>query len=201
MNELGWALVALASTVVATNVALVVVVRRFYKRIRRNLALHNAGLRVRAGITRGPHREVLALRLRLSETLTSARAAIDLTRGSNGPHGELPLLFRRLTSEGATIESQLRFLESENDNAVLAAALPAARHRVDEIAALVRRLRSAVEFGLGDSSGDSLIALRSDVDREVEAMHAGMQELRELNRRGGFPESTKLPTTEHSVTD
>ena len=201
MNEIGWVLLALTSTIVATNVALVVVVRRFYKRIRRNLALNNTGLRVRAGLSRGHQHEVLALQLRLRETINSGRAAIDLAVGSGGPHGELPVLFRRLTNEGVAVESQLRLLASENDKAVLVAALPAARSRVDEIAHLVRRLRSAVETGLGDTSDDSLTTLRSDVDREVQAVHAGMQELRDLNRRGGFSGSAHPPSSEHSARD
>ncbi|MET0932102.1 MAG: hypothetical protein ABWX56_00195 [Mycetocola sp.] len=185
MNELGWLLIAFASTVLATNIALVVLVRAFYKRIRRNLTLNATGLRVRARLTSGPRRDVLKLRLRLKETLDSGEAAMDLAVRSHGPHDELPRLFRRLKSESDRLESQLRLLESENDVAVLAEALPTARSRVDEVAQLVRRLRSAVGSGLGEFSDDSLVTLRSDVDREVTAVRAGMQELHELNGRGG----------------
>lgn len=186
VNEIGWLLFGFTSIVVVSNVALVVVVRGVYKRIRRNLALNGAALRVRAGLSRGPQRDVLKLRVRLTETLASGQAAIDLAVRSDGPRGELPQLFRRLTSEGARLESQLRLLESENDVAVLAETLPAARHRVDEVAQLVRRLRTAVGSGLGDLSDDSLTGLRADVDREVTALRAGMQELHELNGQGAF---------------
>lgn len=186
MNELGWLLLAFGSTVLATNIALVVAVRAFYKRIRRNLSLNATGLRVRARLTSGPRRDVVKLRLRLKDTLDSGQAAMDLAVHSDGPHHELLRLFRRLKSEGDRLEVQLRLLESENDVAVLAEALPTARSRVDQVAQLVRRLRSAVGSGLGGFSEDSLTTLRSDVDREVTAVRAGMQELHELNGRGPF---------------
>ncbi|MET4637180.1 hypothetical protein [Mycetocola sp. 2940] len=195
MNELGWLLLAFASTVLATNVALVVVVRSFYKRIRRNLALNATGLRVRARLASGARRDVLKLQLRLKDTLDSGQAAMDLAVRSNGPRGELPQLFRRLRSEGEVLESQLRMLESENDLAVLAEALPTARSRVDQVTQLVRQLRSTVGSGLGEFSDESLTALRSDIDREVMAVRAGMQELHELNGRSMSSESGRQPST------
>jgi hypothetical protein len=144
MSELGWLLIAFASTVVAANIAVVVVVRALFKRIRRTLALNGASLRIRARLSTGPRREVLKLRVRLKENIDSGQAAIDLAVRTDGLRGELPRLFRRLKSEGATLEAQLRLLESESDVAVLADVLPAARDRVDQVAHLVRRLRSAV---------------------------------------------------------
>lgn len=201
MNELGWLLIAFASTVVATNIALVVVVRSFYKRIRRNLTLNATGLRVRARLSSGPRRDVLRLRLRLKETLDSGQAAMDLAGRGHGPRGELPQLFRRLRTEGETLETQLRLLESESDLAVLAEALPTARTRVDQVAQLVRRLRSAVGAGLGEFSDDSLMALRSDIDREVMAVRAGMRELHELAGRDAFTEPGRRPSTDRFTTN
>jgi hypothetical protein len=46
----------------------------------------------------------------------------------------------------------------------------------------VHRLRSAVATGLAGLTDDSLTALRSDMDREVAALHAGVEELHALNR-------------------
>lgn len=195
MSELGWVLITLASAIVAGNIALVLAVRAFYRRVRRNLALNGAPLRMRARLSHGPQREVLKLRVRLNETLDSGQAAMNLAARSDGPRGELPRLFRRLKTESAALESQLRLLESENDGAVLAESLTTARSRVDEVTALVRRLRAAVASGLGNISDDSLIALRSDVDREVTAVRAGMQELHELTVQGRFYESVDEPPT------
>jgi hypothetical protein len=187
VDELGWLLLTFGSTVVVTNVALVVAVRSVYKRMRRNLAINGTTLRFRARLSSGPQREVLKLRVRLKETLDSGQAAIDLAVRNNGPRGELPQLFRRLQGEGARLDSQLQLLESERDFGVLTEMLPTARQRVDQVVLLVRRVRSAVGSGLEDASDDSFRALRSDVDREVTAVRAGMQELHELNGWGAFP--------------
>ena len=195
VNELGWLLLAFASTVVAAWVTLIVVVRSFYRRVRRNLALNGASLRFRARLSTGPRREVLKLRVRLQETLDSGQAAIDLAVVIGVPSGELPRLFRRLRSEGATLESHLRLLETENDPAVLAELLPAARDRVAQVSHLVRHVRSAVGNGLGTVSDDSLTSLRSEVDREVTAVRAGTQELHELNQRGSFIQPGRHPST------
>jgi hypothetical protein len=197
VDELGWLFLAFASTVVAAWVTLILVVRAFFRRVRRNLALNGAALRFRARLSTGPRREVLKLRLRLQETLDSGQAAVDLAVGNGVPSGELPRLFRRLRSEGSTLESQLRLLESENDPAVLAELLPAARDRVEQVSHLVRHVRSAVGTGLGTVSDDSLNSLRSDVDREVTAVRAGMQELHELNQRGALTEPGRHPSTGH----
>lgn len=198
MNELGWLFIAFASTVVATNIALILVVRALYRRVRRNLALNSTALRIRAQLSWGPRHEVLKLRLRLKETLDSGQSAIDLAVRGDGPRGELPRLFRRLRSEGDALDLQLRLLESENDPAVLAELLPAARHRVDQVAHLVHRLRSVVGSGLGDVSDGNLAALREEVDREVTAVRAGMQELHELNGRGMFYEPGRRSSTASS---
>ena len=196
MNDLGWLLLALASVVVGAWVAVFVAARSLYRRIRRNLNISGSTLRVRAQLSHGSRREVLKLRMRLKDALDSGQAAIDLAVRSEGPRGELPQLFRRVTSEGGRLESQLRLLESENDEAVLAEMLPAARHRVDEVTHLVRRLRSVVGSGLGGLSDDSLTALRSDVDREVTAVRAGMQELHDLNGRDAISDADRWPLTE-----
>ncbi|MET0713348.1 MAG: hypothetical protein ABWY57_00415 [Mycetocola sp.] len=187
MDELGWLLLTFGSTVVVTNVALVVAIRSVYKRMRRNLAINGTTLRFRARLSSGPQREVLKLRVRLKETLDSGQAAIDLAVRNNGPRGELPQLFRRLQGEAARLDSQLQLLESERDFGVLAQMLPTARQRVDQVVQLVRRVRSAVGSGLEETSDDSLNALRSEVDREVTAVRAGMQELHELNGWGVLP--------------
>ncbi len=199
MSELAWVLITLASAIVAGNIAVVVAVRAFYRRVRRNLALNGAPLRMRARLSHGSRREVLKLRVRLNETLESGQAAMDLAVRSEGPRGELPRLFRRLRVESAGLESQLRLLESETDGEVLAEALPTARARVDDVTGLVRRLRSAVASGLGGLSDDSLTALRSDVDREITAVRAGMDELHELNVQGRFYDAVEQPPIKRST--
>ena len=75
---------------------------------------------------------------------------------------------------------------------MLAAELSAAGHRVEQVAALVGRLRSAVATGLAGVTDDTLTTLHSDVDNEVAALHAGVEELRALNRRDGPPAANRI---------
>ena len=186
-------LITLAILVVVLIVAAAVIGRVLYKRVRRSPALADALLRVRAGYTDGPQQEVLKLRVGLRETLDSGQAAVDLSLKSDGPQGELPQLFRRIQREGVGLEAQLRLMESENDPAVLAQGIPVATRRVEDVTALVRRLRGAVATDLGELTDDSLNGLRSDVDREVAALHAGVQELQSLNGSDPSTGSVALP--------
>lgn len=201
MGELAWVLIAFGSTVVAANVAVILALRSIYKRMRRNRAINGAALRVRSQLNWGPRREVLKLRVRLNETLDSGQAAIELAVRSDGPRGELPRLFRRLKSEGDALEAQLRLLESETDPVILADSLPTVRHRVDHVAYIVRRMRSAVGSALGGTSDDSLTTLRSEIDREITAVRAGVQELHELNEQGVLDEFRRPPSTDHLTRD
>ena len=194
MDVLLWIFVTFLIFVVVAITAVAFIARALYRRLRRNHALAGTALRTRAGFSRGPQRKVLFLRVRLAETLDSGRAAVDLAGRSEGPRGELPRLFRRIQEESVTLDLQLRLLQSETDRAVLAEELPAAGHRVDQVAGLVRRLRSAVASGLAGSTDDTLTTLHSDVDREVAALHAGVQELHRLNQRDERFEPTRPPT-------
>jgi len=183
VDVLIWVLVSLLTMVAVSITVVVLVVRAVVKRIRHSRALAAATLRTRARFSPGPNGKVLRLRVRLDEALASGRAAVDLAARGDGPRGELPELFRRIEHEGAALDLQLRLMESEIDSAVLSAELSAAGHRVDRVAALVGRLRSAVAAGLAGVTDDTLTTLHSDVDREVAALRAGVEELRTLNQR------------------
>ena len=183
MDVLIWVLVSLLTMVAVSITVVVLVVRAVVKRIRHSRALAAATLRTRARFSPGPNGKVLKLRVRLDEALASGRAAVDLAARGDGPRGELPELFRRIEHEGAALDLQLRLMESEIDSAVLSAELSAAGHRVDQVTALVGRLRSAVAAGLAGVTDDTLTTLHSDVDREVAALRAGVEELRTLNQR------------------
>ena len=199
MTGLDWVLTALAIVVliwVCTIAALILVVRALYRRVRRSRVVGGAVLRTRARVSRGPQRTILGLRVRLAESLDSGQAAVDLAARSSGPRGELPRLFRRIRDEATALDLQLQLLESETDPAVLAAELPAAGDRVEQVVGLVRRLRSTVASGLAGQSDDTLTMLRSEMDREVAALHAGVQELHLLNHRDGPFEPTQRASTD-----
>lgn len=199
MEILLWVLASLLVIVAVSITTVFLVVRAVVRRIRRNRNLAAATLRARARFASGPQRKVLTLRVRLGESLDSGQAAVDLAARGDGPRGELPRLFRRIREEGAALDLQLRLMESETDPAMLAEELPAAGQRVDQVVALVHRLRSAVASGLRGQTDDTLTALHSDVDREVAALHAGVQELQRLNRSDERFEPTRPSSTATSI--
>ena len=185
MDVLMSVLLSLAVIAAVSVTTVVVVVRTVYRRIRRSRTLNGAMLKSRARLSWGPQRQVLGLQLKLNESLDSGRAAIDLAVRSNGRRGELPRIFRRIEAEGVALQAQLRLLETETDGTALADELPAATLRVDQVSEMIQRLRASVAAGLGDPTGASLAALRAEVDREVAALHAGVEELRLLNAEDG----------------
>lgn len=195
MEVLIWIFVAFAVMVLASITITVLVVRAVYRRIRRSRALSGRALRTRARFTTGPRGQVLRLRVRLADLLASGSTAVDLAGQGTGPRGELARLYERVRHEGESLDLQLRFMESETDQATLARDLPVAESRVDQVGALVRRVRSAVGAQLDGLTDDSLAALRADVDREVTALHAGVQELRALNAYDGFAGPGRDPST------
>ena len=182
METLAFVLVVLGLVVLGSMLTVAVLARVLYKRIRRSRAVNSAVLQARTLLSYGPRREVLKLRVRLNDTLESGRAAVNLAVNGESARGELPRLFRRIQAEGVTVEAQLRLLATEADPVLLAEGIPAARRRVDLVAGLVRRLRSFVAGSLGEISDDALARLRSDVEREVTALNAGLEELHTLNR-------------------
>ena len=188
MNELLWIFVGLAAIVAAFWVTVVLILRALYRRVRRSPALRGAVLRTRAGLSRGPQRKVLELRVQLKETLESGQAALEIAGRNGWSRGEIPRLFRRIKDVGAVLDSQLRLMESETEAGVLTEELPLARQRVDEVTGLVRRLRATVVSGLSGPADDTLAVLRADVDRELTALQAGLQELHAMYERDNFVE-------------
>ncbi|MGO4691726.1 hypothetical protein [Glaciibacter sp. 2TAF33] len=193
MDVLAWVLITLALICVASVVIVAVVLRMVYTRLRRSRPLNSAVLRARTRLSWGPRHEVLKLRMRLNDTLVSGQLAVELAGRTEPPRGELPRLFHRIQSEGVTLESQLRLMATETDPVMLAEGIPAAKRRVEQVAGLVRRLRSVVADGLGEVSDDALARLRFDVDREVTALNAGLQELHALNQNDALFDPRRQP--------
>jgi hypothetical protein len=194
-----WVFFTLLAMGIVSIATVVFILRALVKRIRRNRNVAGSILRARARFSWGPQRRVFALRVRLGEALDSGQAAVDLAARGDGPRGELPRLFRRIQEEAVAVDLQLRLMESETDPAVLAAELPAAGHRVEQVVGLVGRLRSAVASRLAGAADDTLTSLHSDLDREVAALHAGVQELQRLNGSGERFEPTLPSSTATSI--
>lgn len=180
MDALLWILISLAAIAATSVIVTVLIVRALYRRIRRSRAVSSAVLNSRVQLSRGSRRQVFALQLRLAEALDSGRAAIDLAVRSNARLGNLPRLFRRIEAEAATLQTQLRLMESERDSDALTDAVSSAGLAVDQVTDMVRELRASVAAGLGDPTGAALSALDAELAIEVAALHAGLVELTTL---------------------
>lgn len=183
-------LLALASIMLVSTAVVMIGVRVVVGRLRRSRAVSASVLRARARLSVGRQHELLALRVRLADLLTSGAAALDIARRNDTPLGELRGLFERIRTDAAALDAQLLLLLSEQDSAVLTESIPATRNRVDQVGSLVRRLRLAVAAGIGDPTDDSLAVLTRDLDREIEALSAGRGELHALQQpddTGGQP--------------
>ena len=182
MSVFAEVLLALAGIIAVSTASVIVIARMIFTRIRRSRAVNYSALRARALMSVGRQHEVLALRVRLAETLDSGRDALDLGRRTGSSLGDLGRLYGRIRDDGTALDAQLMLLLSERDPAVLRQSIPVAERRVDQVVGLIRRLRSAVAAGLGDRTDDNLAMLTGDLDREVTALDAGLNELHALNR-------------------
>jgi hypothetical protein len=163
-----------ATVVGGAAVAVTMTVRR----IRRSPALVTAALRRRLIVESGPRRDVVRLRLQLRRAVDGGQSAIGAADTTSGLPGEAPALFRRIQHEATIVDQHLRVLQTEDDDATLRAALPGLRRRVDELVGLVRQLRAAVAAGLEAASDAGMAELGADVQREVTALDAGRERLR-----------------------
>ncbi|MGN6742672.1 MAG: hypothetical protein ACTHJL_05160 [Amnibacterium sp.] len=164
-----------AVTVGAVTTTAVLAVRR----VRRSPAVTAASLRMRSLTESGPRREVARLRLQLLQAVEGGRSAVGAADPRAGFPGEAPALFKRIQAEARVVDQHLKVLQTEDDRAALDAALPALRRRVADLVGLVRELRAAVAAGLDAASQGSIAALRADVTREVNALRAGQERLRD----------------------
>jgi len=170
------ALAAICALSVGLTVAVVWAIAR---RIRRSRAINDGLLRVRLGVSIGPRRTVLALRLHLRRSLDSGRSALrSMSRG-----GEIPRLFHRIEVEASALDARLRLLESEPDSRAVAAAIPGLERDTARVAAMIRTLRASIASEFDDPAGVALVDLQSDIEREVAALTAGADALRTLHQR------------------
>jgi hypothetical protein len=178
---------ALTVTVGAVATTAVLTVRR----LRRSPAVTAASLRMRSLTESGPRREVVRLRLQLLQAVDGGRTAIGAADPRLGLPGDAPALFRRIQNEAKVVDQHLRVLQTEDDRDALRAALPAMRQRVTELVGLVRQLRAAVAAGLEAASDGAMVELQADVAREVSALRAGQDRLRD---RDGLPPTSTWTT-------
>ena len=175
------------ATVGASAIALTLTVRR----IRRSPAAVATSLRLHLMRESGPRRDVVRLRLQLLQAVEGGRSVIGAADAGTGLPGEAPALFRRIQAEAKIVDQHLRVLQGEDDRATLRAALPGLRRRVEELIGLVRQLRAAVAAGLEAVSDAGMAELGADVQREVTALRAGRERLRDPDGLPSAPSWTR----------
>jgi hypothetical protein len=125
----------------------------------------------------GARRQVACLRRDLNTAAHATGEAVALVRAAGGTVGDLPLLARRLGRVAGTLDTELRLLACEPDQAELARVLPAARARVAEVSRVALTIRRAASAGLGAETAAEIAPLEAEVKREVLALDAGVDRL------------------------
>ncbi len=162
-------------------VALVLLARSAYRRVRRDPRWNRRALVMQEKTTAsGPRRGLFQLRVRLGDAIGSAKEAVKVLQTHGGVQGELASLVRRLDQVAATLDAQLRLMQSEPDMRLLNEMIAPARARVEEIEGTVRHVRNAAYAAIGGDMEGTVAAITADVEREVAALQAGVQMLRTM---------------------
>lgn len=168
----------------------------FYRRARRDGRWSPLVLALKLETTPpGPRREVLKLRLRLQRALFRARRAVATSAREGRPVGDLAGLLERAERAAAIIDQDLRILGPDDDRATLRERLGVARSRIDEFEQVTSRLAETASLALGGEVDGSLAELRSDADRELVALRAGVDSLDRI----GAGDAIRLPTEPSSA--
>ena len=125
----------------------------------------------------GARRQVACLRRDLNTAAHATGEAVALVRAAGGTVGDLPLLARRLGRVAGALDTELRLLACEPDQAELSRVLPAARARVAEVSRVALTIRRAASAGLGAETAAEIAPLEAEVKREVLALDAGVDRL------------------------
>jgi len=162
--------------------------RSAYRRIRRDPRVSRTTLRIQEKTSPpGPRRSLMQLRVRLNDTVTSARVAVGVIQTHGSVQGELASLVRRIDRVAVPLDAQLRLMQSEPDMRLLYEMLQPARARVEEIEGIVRHIRSAAYATLGGDMEGTVAQITADAAREVAALQAGMSTLHALGMDAPTP--------------
>jgi hypothetical protein len=164
--------------VAAAGVALVVlmiagvVAALAWRRVKRTAREHgdllsNAGLTVLAEAGPARVREISQLQLDLRAGVARTLRAVDAATAHGNPVGELPLLCQRVETVAASLDAQLSLLRRERNEELVAAALPEARTRAQQVTAAAAQIRSIAAQSASALRDGQLAALAADLDVET----------------------------------
>lgn len=130
----------------------------------------------------GPRREVLRLRLRLQRGLLRARRAIAASATEGRAAGDLAGLLERAERAAAVIDRDLR-IGPPDDRAALRDWAQRARARVAAFEDVTDRLAGSASVTLAGEADATLGDLRTDADRELLSLTAGVEALEGIDGR------------------
>lgn len=149
-----------------------------YRRARRDGRWSPLMLAVRLETTPpGPRREILKLRLRLQRALYRARRAVARSAKEGRPVGDLAGLLERAERAAAVIDEDLQILGPDDDRRTIRERLGVARSRIEEFEQVTSRLAETASLAVGGEVDGTLSDLRTDADRELVALRAGVESL------------------------
>jgi len=162
--------------------------RSAYRRVRRDPRVSRTTLLIQEKTSPpGPRRSLMQLRVRLNDTVTSARVAVGVLQTHGSVQGELASLVRRIDRVAVPLDAQLRLMQSEPDMRLLYEMLQPARARVEEIEAIVHQIRSAAYATLSGDMEGTVAQITADAAREMAALQAGMSTLYALGMDAPAP--------------
>lgn len=177
LGFLGFVLVMTAAFVVA----LLLLTRAVVRRVRRDRRVGKAALLVQMhGASSLPRRTLAECRLRLYEAVTGATTAMELLHAHGGPRGQLAQLARRFAQSAGAFDAQLRLMQSEPQDAIIHGMTGPATTRVAEFEAMARQIRHTAFALLGGDLDITVADLATDVEREMNALQAGVDALHAL---------------------
>ena len=182
---------------VLVPVMIVLLVRAGCRRVRRDPRWTRTTLLVQEKTSvPGPRRSLVQLRLRLSESVASAKQAVVVLETHGGVRGDVASLARRLERVATPLDAHLHLMQGEPDMRLLYEMLQAARARVEEIEQIVRHIRMAAYAALSGDMEGQVAAITADVEREVAALNAGVDLLHFLTT--DRPAAAPLPVRKES---
>lgn len=179
---------------VAVIVLLASVVGLFvYRRLRHDARIPPLMLLLRLETTPpGTRRTLLKLRLRVQRALLRARRAIAASAREGRAAGDLAGLLERTERAAIVIDRDLQ-IGPPDDRPARREWLDRAHGRVEEFEAVANRLADTASVALASDSDANLDDLRSDADRELLALRAGVDALEGLRRPGPGQRDDRRP--------
>lgn len=134
----------------------------------------------------GPRRDALRLRLRLQRALLRSRRAVAASTGGGRVAGDLAGLLERTERAAAAIDRDLA-VGPPDERGLRREWFDRASDRVDDLEAIAGRLAETASTSLDAEADMGLDDLRTDADRELAALKAGVEALDGL-RRSNHPD-------------